>query len=281
MSNIQLIPNSAELLQISTPSGAMMYQVISSATPSQRSVLAALNAPKVNAISDKDLTDLLIACVNKGLILLGHTRQWADSQDQATFIKELNLMIRENWSYYTAQEVKLVMELGVRGELKVKPDEVVFLNIEQVNRWFKVYRHENKPAAMAALKPYEPTHEAPEGFSIQNELQAFIARIQEGYDPTELEWITQSAQHYQWLDNEGLLGLSTEDKKAIYQEEKVLVIRKAKYNLEHVSVITKFVFGMFVNGQDASNSYEKETKTNCRIRAFRGYVQKQINQKAA
>lgn len=273
--------DSSELLQISTPSGAMLYQVIPTATPAQRSILAALNAPKVIFINDKDLTDLLIACVNKGLILLGHTRQWSDQQDQATFIKELVLLIRERWSFYTAQEVKLVMELGVRGELKSKPDEVVFLNIEQVNRWFKNYRAEKKPEAMKALSPYEPAKEAPEDFSNQKELDSFLIRVQEGYAPTELDWIIQSGLHYKWLDSEGLLGLTIDDKKAIYQEEKELVKRNAKYNLEHVNVITKFIYGMFVNGQDPTNSYEKLTLTNCRVRAFKEYIQKQTKQKAA
>lgn len=281
MSNIQLKPNGSELLQISTPSGAMLYQVVPSATPSQRSVLAALNAPKVKEVNDEALTTVLLGCVNKGLVLLGQTRQWVDDNDQATFIKELNRLIREKWSYYTIKEIALVMELGVRGELKGKPDEVVFLNIEQVNRWFKHYRAENKPAAMKALAPYEPAKEAPADYDRGRELESFISKIREGASVAELEWIIQAGVHYKWLDSEGHLGLTIEEKKAIYEEEKALVVRNAKYNMEHVSILTKFIFGAFVNGQDGTNHYEKLTLTNCRVRAFKEYIQKQIKAKAA
>ncbi len=107
-------------------------------------------------------------------------------------------------------------------------------------------------------------------------LQSFIQKVKDGYQPTPLDWVCQTASHYQRLDTAGTFGLSIEEKRRIYQEEKDLVQRNAKYNLEHVGLLTKGAYTAFAAGNTANNTYEKQVLTNCRIRVFREYVEGKI-----
>jgi len=267
----------SNLLLIPVGTGMMQYEILPGATMAQKSILAALNAPKIKDLTDRELDTLLFAFVNKALILLGHSRQLNGDDDQHVLISELALMLREKWHFYTAKELQLVLQMGVRGDLKNKPEDVVFLNIEQVNSWLKKYKEVNRPEAMKHLKPYEAPKQQPKYCDMEALLQSFIDLLQAGHPATELAWICQTATHYQWMDTAGIFGLSLEDKKRIYAEEKALVERNAKYKLEHVNAVTKGAFAVFMSNSNAANPYEKEVLTNCRIRVFRQYVERQLN----
>jgi len=184
-------------------------------------------------------------------------------------LERYNLFTQGYLTHFTTNlsdsRIKEVYDLRTYSRLKEMCNFLVLIGTDR-----------RRTAVPRPLAPAGPEPLAPKSYNLEALLQNLISKMKKGYEPSELTWICETATHYQRLDIAGAFGLSLEDKKRIYAEEKILVERNAKYKLEHVQPVTKGAFALFTSKADAANPYEKEVLTNCRIRVFREYVEKQV-----
>jgi hypothetical protein len=105
-----------------------------------------------------DLDLLLTAELQRAALRLGHKNALADKEDALLIRDDVAELLREKWHYLTENEIRLVFRLGSTGELKLKPDEVVFLSVATVAEWLRRYKYTTKPAAMWHASSQVPPH---------------------------------------------------------------------------------------------------------------------------
>lgn len=268
-------------LQIQTKFGLLHYDIPANLTREQQAILKAYTEPKIATLPDIELDAFVLRQINQALLLLGHSKQLQTEQEQAIMSDAISSLVREKYSFLTLKDIELAFQMATRGEFKTSPEDVVMVNLEKVSQWLKTYHRKNRAEVISNLKPAEPTKQKPEDYNPELDLDSFVQKVRAGQEITETEWICQTAQHYDRLNKSGAFTITNEQRKAIYQEEREKLQEEGKNRMLHISTETRFLFRAFVEGQTGENQYEKEVKTNCKIRVFREYVQQLANQKAA
>lgn len=137
---------------LATAHGSQTFEMIPNTPAEVQSVLRAGNAPKVETLTDAELEEIVLMQIASGLTLLGHKNHLADPADQAALTRAVAKIIRQKYQYRTTAEIEIIFTMGVCGELKTRADEVVFLNIDQINSWFRLFREKVKPRAMEYVR---------------------------------------------------------------------------------------------------------------------------------
>ncbi|MEJ8803155.1 hypothetical protein [Pontibacter sp. H249] len=148
-------PESAGVVQYQSAGSLISFLPTQKTTPADLQIIQAMNGRKVSAVNDAELDMVITRAFNKALLLLGHKHQWGAAEEQTLLLGDLNRLLRQRYSYYTIEEVDLVFSMGARGELKVKPTDIVFLNIEQISSWLRVYKNDCKAKAIQTCNRIE------------------------------------------------------------------------------------------------------------------------------
>lgn len=268
-------------IQIQTKYGLLRYETPEHLTPEQQSVLAAYMAPKIATIPDVELEAFILRQINQALLLLGHSRQLQTPEEQSVMSDAISELIRKKYSFLTLPEIGLIFKKGVQGDYKHSPEDVVMVNLEKVHSWIKAYHSRTRAEVVASLKPVVPEKQKPEDYNPETDFSQFLQKVKTGVEITEAEWVCQTAQHYDRLNSSNAFNISTQHRKSIYQEEREKHKEAGKNRMLHINTETRFLFRAFVEGQTGENQYEKEVKTNCKIRVFREYVQELAKQQKA
>jgi hypothetical protein len=257
-------------------------------THREKGIIRATQARKVNELSDDELSTLVLVQMNKALIRMGHGKQQQSKEDQKILRDELAKLIGSSFHYFTEAEVAMVFELGSQGDLKAKEDEVDFLSLPTVNRWFKRYRETVKAEAMKQYKkgevaasepescPLPPEHEARMEFTLDH-FRTQISQIKvSGYF-----WDFGSAAYYDWLVGLGIINLTPERKKEIYQQEREQYIKEYKSSkgltLDFRAAFKKYLEAVEEEKAPAANDpVEAQVRNRCKQRVFRDLVMDSI-----
>lgn len=269
------------LVHKATRHGTLIHEAPESLTKEQRVILKAYTEPAIYTISDMELLPKISGMIGRALIELGHKNSLNDDAEFKIMQDAIYSDIRERYDFFSVQDIELVFKFGARGDFKSKPDDVVFLNREQVNKWLKCYHGSKRADVVASLKPAGPKKEAPPDYNPETDFGNLLQKIKSGAAVTDTEWICQTAQHYDRLNNAGSFNITNEERKAIFQEERNRLIENGKNRMLHVNTETRFMFRAFMESQPGENQYQKEVATICRIRVFREYVEALAKTKAA
>lgn len=270
-----------DLLQIPTKYGVLRYEMPKDLSSEKQAILEAYLAPKINTVSDSELDDFTLRQINQALILLGHSRQLNDANEQGMMSDAISEIIRGKYHFLTMQEVGLIFKMGVQGDFKNSPEEVVMINVEKVHSWIKAYLNAKRGEVIATLKPAEPEKLPPADYNPESDFEILLQKVRNGQEVSQAEWICQTAQHYDRLNKSASFTLTADQRRAIFQEERDKLVKEGKNRMLHISTETRFMFRAFMENQPGENQYEKEVATICRIRVFREYVETLAKQTAA
>lgn len=246
-------------------------------------LLASLTGPKVNMMTDKELDRLVISIIAAGVLKLGHKNQLDNDQDLGLFSDGIAALIREKWAHLTETEVRLVFKMGVRGDFRTDPKEVIYLNEPNIAAWFKAYKYQRKAEAtlhkqklMGSLERQQPAKEMS-----QEEIEEMnIERLE-----TELERLAQPGEAYRefdlgnvlffWLESLGVIALTNAEKLEILNKERQML--RAERKSDKLDLPTKLSYKQFdqalnANTYASGNRYEEEAKNRARKQAFRGFI---------
>lgn len=264
-------PNSSGLVRYQQ--SGVTYEPTGSTTPSDLAILKAVNGRKVSQAKDAELDAVLIKSINTAVLLLGQKNQWKDENDQRPLVNELYRMIRQKYSYYTLEEVELIFQLGARGELKVRPTDVVFLNIEQISSWFRVYKNDCKAKAISTCRRIEETKPDP-AYDPKNMLREAIELLAGKQQIPATMLVALQACYYDKFEKAGLIQLSLQEKQEIYQEERQKELDKAKTDASNRAPEKRFSYKLFREAVENlvplsnDNPFERRVRGNCRSRVF-------------
>ncbi|GAB3822245.1 hypothetical protein [Pontibacter rugosus] len=269
-------PNSASLVRYEQ--AGVTYEPTDFTTPSDLAILQAVNGRKVSECKDAELDAVLIKSINTAVLLLGQKNQWKDELDQRPLVNELYRMIRQKYSYYTLEEVELIFRLGSRGELKVKQTDVVFLNIEQVSSWFRVYKNDCKAKAISNCRRIEES-KPKTNYDPKNMLREALGLMANKQDlpPTMLTLL--QACYYDKFEKAGLIQLSLEEKKQIHLEEREKELERTKADASNRGPEKRFAYRLFKEAVQKlaplsnDNPFERRVRGNCRERVFKQTLQ--------
>lgn len=280
MSNLQKY-QPTESVQIQTKFGLLYYVAPKDLTKEQKAILAAYTAPKIATVSDIELDAFILRQINQALVLLGHSNTLKNTDEQASMSDAFTELIKGKFSFLTLEDIALVFKMGIQGEFKLKPEEVVMISITQISQWLKYYHKKTRAEVIAQLKPAEAPKGKPEGYNPETDFNALLQKVKAGDPVTDTEWVCQTGQHYERLNNSNAFNLSTQQRQVIYQEEREKRKEAGQADNLQRKKDTRFAFLAFMEGQAGDNQFEKEVKTNCKIRVFREYVQALAKSKAA
>lgn len=145
-----------ELVTLRTAVGLQTFQIAQDTTKEQRAIIVASTGLKIADVSKIELEVAINKLIGSGLLLLGHKNHLSKEEDQMIMARAIAEMIRLKFYYRTMEDLIIIFNMGIRGQLRSKPEEVVYLNIEQVTSWFERYRTKVKPEAMKKL--YDKSH---------------------------------------------------------------------------------------------------------------------------
>lgn len=260
---------STELQTIPAAGGLMPT---SATTPQDLAILQAMQDRRVSQASDQELDRLLNAAINKGLLLLGHKNQLTSTVDQALMVTEVSNMIRQNWHYLTLREVELVFEMGVRGELKTRPDQIVFLNIEQVGSWFQVYRNDRKPKAVQSARKEEPEQAEVDPLAFDEIRIAYLKDQVEKIRESQYRDFDAGDVYSEWLQRIGVIRLTNEEKLQIKFEEAAELIRIAR--ITDLDPASRWELKRFMHSpvMQRNNRYELRLRSLCKKRVLKDFI---------
>lgn len=191
-------------------------------TPTEASIVLASQGERVGQMSDKDLKNLITTALTMALFDLGQSMQ---TQDRQLLESRLKGDLKSYFGKFTGEEVRKAIELGVRGNFKSRPDDIIFISVKGINEWLNKYRDQVKIEVMKKnyqleVKREKETEEAnkEEKIKVLDELTKkdlidCYNHFKEGggvFDPVGVL--------YDWMDNRGLIRLSNDRKKQIYQK---------------------------------------------------------------
>jgi hypothetical protein len=277
MSTELTLSNAANMICYQAGGQAFTRLTTPATTKADLQILQAMTGRQLKEVNDMELDALLLKLVNTVLLLLGHKNQWQDQNDQALFITALNECLRRRWAFLTLEELQIVFTLGANGELKQKPEDRLFLNLEQVNSWLRVYKFETKAKAIKTTKIMEEAKE------IDYTPLAFLKEgLQKIADEsiTPLDYRLLTAAYYDRFKQAGLLPAKPKEEwEQMLREERRRVLDRGNKNLDMLQDKTRKAFSTFKQalkeGQGITgNSYEDEVKTACRVRVFTETLQR-------
>lgn len=199
-------------------------QTTTETTKEDLAIIRALQAVKAGDAPIEFFEQFIPAFINESVLLLGHKNSMGTDEEQILLANELRKIIKGKWHFYTIEEIKIILRMGIRGDFKVKETDIVYLNIEQINSWFKKYRTERKPKAMKTtklLEPEKPVNYEPLSFLKEGVLKAAKEELTED-DITHL-----TGCYYERLKKAKLLPTPAAQKWDIYYEERKRVENQA------------------------------------------------------
>lgn len=189
-------------------------------TKAEADIVLASKSTRIFHMETKDLWNLITTVITMALFDLGHKME---QKDRDLLQERLMQDLVKYFGKYTDQEFRKAVELGVRGEFKTKPEDVIFINLKSINEWFRKFINvtkadvmkknrileEKKEKEMEDLRKEEKIKES-EQIARQDLINAYATFKDGGAIRDPLNVL------YDYLDKQGLVKLSNERKKKIY-----------------------------------------------------------------
>jgi hypothetical protein len=110
-------------------------------TKTEQAIVKARQSPRVGDIPEKDLKNIITTIITMALFDLGHKMDLKDRQVLESRLKD---GILKRFHKNTGEEIRQAIELGVRGEYKSKPEDVVFITVSNIEGWIKAFNSKTK-----------------------------------------------------------------------------------------------------------------------------------------
>ncbi len=198
------------------------YELPNGLNKLEESIVLASKGVRVFHMEEKDFKNFITTSITMALFDLGQSMQ---TQDRQLLESRLREDLKKYFGKYTSEEIKKAIEMGVRGEFKTKPEDVIFISVRGINDWIKKYGTQTKIEAMKKVRILEEKMEKEKGeldkenrikeaneIATQDLILAFASFKDGGgiYDPLNVL--------YDHLDRKGLVRLSNQRKTEIYNQ---------------------------------------------------------------
>lgn len=191
-------------------------------TKREADIVLASRGIRIFHMDNKELWNLITTVITMALFDLGHKME---EKDRDLLQERLMQDLIKYFGKYTDQEFRKAVELGVRGEFKSKEDDVVFVNLKSINEWMKKYGNGLKVEAMKKNRILEEKKEKEmeeqniEEKKKQSEL-IIIEDLKASYATFKAGGLIRDPLNvlYDYLDRQGLVKLSNDRKKKIYDQ---------------------------------------------------------------
>jgi hypothetical protein len=185
--------------------------------PLEKKIMESTYAVQISQAPEAQLKDAVRSSVTNALYNLG---QKMEDGERMILQSRIALDLRFHFQTLTIEEIKNAMDLGSKGEFRVKPDEVLYLSPEKIYSWFKAYkvgvkREASKKMAeisQKAEKAKEPTQEEKQKIVSDS----ILIRFEEFKKTGEVK--DYGNVTYDSLDRMGLIPFTKERKREIYNE---------------------------------------------------------------
>jgi hypothetical protein len=199
--------------------------------PLEKLIIESTFAKKISESTDADIKDSVRSAVTNALYNLG---QKMEDGERMILQSRIVIDLKFHFQTLTIEEIKNAMDLGSKGEFRVKPDEVLYLSPEKIYNWFKSYKNGFKKEAvkskMELLEREDKAKEPTENEKDQIILKALSRAVEdfanfkttgEIYDPVN--------DTYNKLDMLGIIPF-TPERKAEIKEAAIKFLRDTKFD---------------------------------------------------
>lgn len=185
-------------------------------------IVLASKSTRLFHMEEKELKNLILTTMTMALFDLGQSMATSDRQVLESRLKD---DLIKYYGKYTDQEFRKAVELGVRGEFKVKPEDVIFISVKGINDWLKKYGNGLKVEAMKKNRILDEKKEKEmEEQNIEEKKKESERIIIEDLKSSYIIFKDGGAVNdplnvlYDYLDKNGLVRLSLDRKKKIYDQ---------------------------------------------------------------
>lgn len=265
--------------ELPTP-GALVCNPATTPAP-LAAIVSAQSARKVAALNDMELDVLLTSELLRAALRMGHKNALGDDKDALLIREDVAELLREKWHYLTENEIRIVFRLGSTGELKLKPDEVVFMSVATVAEWLRRYKYTTKPAAMEHARPFEaPASPLPEHHpariawkvtQIAEIVEAAIQGVSEHHDPGNCL--------YDWLKEVGAFkGFRSAQEYADMKAEETERLFRAPRSpqKDERNALRTFADALEMGNWPADHPLARTVANACKKRVLQEWVQDQV-----
>jgi hypothetical protein len=189
-----------------------------SLTNQEAKVVLSARGERIKDLKKKVVANKITELFGAALVVINHSNK-IGSEDRIAMEQVIVADLFEKFGNFTLKEVENAFWMGTRGELKNRPEDIVFMSIAQVYQWLNNYRITVKRESMKkqvdfeAKKEYESVEEKKKNalLIVRNDLIKAYNDFKQGlpiYDPINVL--------YDHLDKLGLVMISNVRKKEIY-----------------------------------------------------------------
>lgn len=183
--------------------------------PLEKKIIESTYALKISQATEAEIKPAIRSGVTTALYNLG---QKMDDGERQILHSKILIDLKLHFQTLTVDEIINALDLGSKGEFRVKPEEVLYLSPERVYSWFKAYkfgvkREANKKIAdivQREEKAKEPTEEEKGKIVMDGVYLSFEEFKKTG------EVKDYGNVKYDKLDSMGLIPFTIERKKEIY-----------------------------------------------------------------
>lgn len=188
-------------------------------TNQEQGIILAAREPKIKDMKKAEVANKITDLVGMAFVILNQSKM--EKEDRVTLQNQIVKDLYEKFQFFTLKEVENAFYLGTRGELKTKPDEIVFMSIAQIYQWLNNYRTNVKRAAMKKQIDFEAKSEEIEIEEKKRLAEEFmkgeVVRSFNDYHSSNGIY-DPLAVVYDYLDKKGFVKLSNSRKKEIYNQ---------------------------------------------------------------
>jgi hypothetical protein len=191
-----------------------------SLTSQEARIVLSSRGTKIKDLKKKEVANKVTDLFGASLVVLNHPNK-IGKEDRLAMEQVIVNDLYEKFAGYTLKEVENAFWMGSRGQLKAKPEDVVYMSIAQVYQWLISYRIVIKRDALKKQLDFEAKHEEKVKEGKIKEMEELMRKtiIASWNDFKEGGEIIDPVGHiYDWLDKRGHIKLSKDRKKEIYAE---------------------------------------------------------------
>lgn len=191
-----------------------------SLTSQEARIVLSSQGSKIKDLKKKDVANKVTDLFGSALVVMNHSNK-IGKEDRLAMEQVIVNDLFEKFQFYTLKEVENSFWMGSRGQLKNKPDEVVYMSIAQIYQWLTNYRTVIKREALRKQMQFEEKkeHENIKEKIKQSEIIWRQETINEYNNFLEGKEVRDPVSDiYDRLDKLGLIKLSNERKREIYNK---------------------------------------------------------------
>lgn len=185
-------------------------------SPIQKDALAAHYNPKIKELAKRDFAKEIIQAITKAYVVTG-------SRVPDTFemiCDEVISELKSLFTTYTVEEVCMAIDMGSKGKLSDK-EEVIYVSVTNILRWIHRFNDLVRKEAIYKQRQFEEKQEKIEDQKQSDvKVKDFEKAIIRYYESFPIGFKAQSkgylAAMYRHLDKKGLIMLTVDRKKAIF-----------------------------------------------------------------